>query len=85
MKDKESKPNTYEKIRFAMQSVFILPFLPFLFLMMFVLDWADKKFPSKPGTSKARSFLFWLLFILICCACWIRLSDWLLSQMKHNQ
>ncbi|HEX8551962.1 MAG TPA: hypothetical protein VF681_10465 [Abditibacteriaceae bacterium] len=81
MNNNESKLNTYEKIRFAIQSLFILPFLPLLFLMMVVLDWSDKKIPSPPGTSKLRSCLFWMLFLIICVACWGYFGGWLLHKI----
>lgn len=72
----------YENIRFVIQGVFILPFLPLLFLMMVVLDWSDKKVPSPSGTSKLRSCLFWLLFIIICSACWGYFGGWLLFKLR---
>lgn len=82
MNSRENKlVKAFENLRFVIQSVFLLPLLPLLFLMMVVLDWSDKKVPSPPGTSKLRSCLFWLLFFTICGACWGFFGAWLLDRL----
>ena len=72
----------YELTRFVLQGIFLLPFLPLLLLMFFVMDVADSRVPSPPGTSKLRAGLFWLLMILIATAAWAWLGMLLMERLS---